>query len=552
MSGSHDWPNSMNKFFSLLPSSATDGSFSSDDVARPRAQKIPSPRAELVNEFLSPYEAMVDDLNFVRNALDSADVEYLLARSEDSSSGAVRPTLAVNDRDRDSAVAALAEACLSTVMYSKPAKATGGRHTAAKQTRLRRRGQRSHALVSSGSLGGHPNDRAFVLYRPRVSKNGTLRFGAKNGIRLEFWIHGDVDIHLPNGNAVTRASLPCGEARLATVERFGSTWPTLVGMWDSLAADIDFPIDIVFSWVDGTDQEWQRARAAKMQSYVVGEGDDHEARFRQINELKYAMRSVHLFAPWIRNIVVVTDSPRPEWLADHPRVRVLPSSEFFADPSVLPTYNSHAVESQLHRISGLSEHFIYSNDDMFFGREVSPQSFFTSGGVSRFIESHTRIGLGEPNPSRSGFENAARVNRALLLQKFGCMISRNLEHAPAPLRRSVIERLESEFPEDFRRTASARFRSATDISVTNSLYHFYALMTGFAVPQESLRVNYVDTTAREGIDALRPLLRKRDYDFFCLNDGSFPEISAKERVHAVTAFLEDYFPIPAPWEQDSR
>ena len=39
---------------------------------------------------------------------------------------------------------------------------------------------------------------------------------------------------------------------------------------------------------------------------------------------------------------------------------------------VLPTHNSHAVESQLHHIPGIAEHFLYSNDDMFFGRPLQP------------------------------------------------------------------------------------------------------------------------------------------------------------------------------------
>src|SRR5690606_33028462 len=152
------------------------------------------------------------------------------------------------------------------------------------------------------------------------------------------------------------------------------------------------------------------------------------------------------------------------------------SEEFFADPSVLPTHNSHAVECQLHRVDGLSEYFLYSNDDMFFGRPVRPEMFFSPGGVTRFIEARTRIGLGPPDPERSGYENAARVNRALLKERFGKVTTRHLEHAATPMRRSVAYELEREFPEEFARTAAARFRSATDISVTNSLYHYYALM----------------------------------------------------------------------------
>jgi hypothetical protein len=207
------------------------------------------------------------------------------------------------------------------------------------------------------------------------------------------------------------------------------------------------------------------------------------------------------------------------------------------------------VETQLHHIPGLAEHFLYSNDDMFFGRALSPTMFFSPGGVTKFIEAGTRIGLGPNNPERSGFENAARVNRQLLWEKFGKIITRHLEHTAAPLRKSLLTELEHEFPQDFARTQASRFRASTDISVTNSLYHYYALMTGRAVQNESAKVLYVDTTLRSGLAKLPKLLKKRKFDFFCLNDGSFPEVSAQERACAVGEFLESYFPVPAPWER---
>ena len=126
-------------------------------------------------------------------------------------------------------------------------------------------------------------------------------------------------------------------------------------MFDAQASDITFDIDMVFSWVDGNDPEFQKRRAERMKDVVVGEGDDSEARFRQIDELKYALRSVYLFAPWVRRIFIVTDSPKPAWLADHPAVTFVRSEEFFTDPDALPTHNSQAVESQLQHIPGLSD-----------------------------------------------------------------------------------------------------------------------------------------------------------------------------------------------------
>ena len=73
-------------------------------------------------------------------------------------------------------------------------------------------------------------------------------------------------------------------------------------------------------------------------------------------------------------------------------------------------------------------------------------------------------------------------------------------------------------------------------------------MTGRAVVQERAKVKYIETTLANAAGEMESLLRNRDYDFFCLNDGSAPEISIEERLSAVLAFLNSYYPIPAPWE----
>src|ERR1700733_823315 len=146
--------------------------------------------------------------------------------------------------------------------------------------------------------------------------------------------------------------------------------------------------DVVFSWVDGTDPAFLSSRAGRLDRARLGTGDDADARTRQIDELRYALRSVDQNAPWVRRIFIATDTRLPGWLmADHPKITVVRASEHFSDPAALPTFNSHAVESQLHHIDGLAEHFLYCNDDMFFGRPVAPSVFFTPAGISRFIES---------------------------------------------------------------------------------------------------------------------------------------------------------------------
>ncbi|MFI5085233.1 MAG: stealth family protein [Actinomycetales bacterium] len=485
-------------------------------------------RYALLNRDSTPNQAMVADLLFIRAALERADLDYLLVRGNDE-----RPVIAVDWKNRRALREALVEACANEPFYAMTVDAR----------------KKSSLLVADGELARNRKSRILRLYRPRLEPDGGLAYGASAGVQLELWSFEGDQLVLPMENSLTRRTLLAQDAVRGTVERYGLRWPTIENMFADHASDIRFDIDLVFSWVDGSSPEYLAARKARMAGVVVGEGDDHEARFRQIDELKYALRSVYMFAPWIRRIFIATDSPAPVWLADHPAVTIVRSEEFFADPSVLPTHNSQAVECQLHHIEGLSEHFLYSNDDMFFGRPVAPDMFFTPGGITKFIEAETRIGLGENAAERSGFENAARVNRRLLWNRFGRITTRHLEHAATPLRRSVMAEMEREFPAEFTATAASTFRAEDNISVTNSLYHYYGLLTGRATVQTRAKVKYVDTTARSGLTYLASLLRKRQADFFCLNDGSFPEVAADERAALVTDFLQRYFPLTAPWEK---
>lgn len=476
---------------------------------------------------LAPHEAMVADLLFIRQVLDEHGIEFLLVRGNDK-----RPVLALDLSLRPVLEAALAAACANEPFYA--------RSVDTKKTTV---------LVADGVLAASPATRIVRLFRPRVEPVGGLFYGSNWGVQLEFWEFTPEHIRLPVENSLTRRTVDHRDATRSSTELHGTSWPTIENMFIDHVFDVRFDIDMVFSWVDGSSAGYQEARSTLEADAVLGEGDRHEARYRQIEELKYALRSVHMFAPWVRRIFIATDSPTPAWLAEHPKVVLVRSVDHFADPTVLPTHNSMAVESQLHHIEGLSEHFLYSNDDMFFGRPVSPDLFFTAGGITRFVLSPTRIGLGESESARSGFENSARVNRRLLWERFGAFTTHHLEHNAAPLRRSVLAELNAEFPAEFAATAASTFRAADNISVTNSLYHYYALLTGRAVAHKDGRGIYVDTAATSGLAELPRILSQRHADFICLNDGSTGDATAEQRRELVTGFLEKYYPFKAPWEK---
>lgn len=481
----------------------------------------------LIHDDLTPEQAQVDDLTLIAEALAAAGIDPLLVRHDRRT-----PVVVVDAGESSAAHRALTELARSEPLYVKPKGASTLLATDLPELETRA-------------------PWSMRVFRPRVTSNGALRYGLAEAVRVEAWRTEDGTVYAPHPTALTRRVFAEADLTPATVTRFGRTWRTIEGMFDPQPGEVTDEIDMVFSWVDGSSSTFQRQRAAQLEEYVVGDGDDGPARYRHVDELRYALRSVHMYAPWVRRIFIATDSPRPAWLAEHPKVTLVRSEEFFADPSVLPTHNSHAVEAQLHRIEGLAEHFLYSNDDMFFGRPVAPEMFFTAGGLSKFVECAIRIGSGPTRVERSGHDNALRVNRALLRERFGRTILRDLEHCAAPLRRSVAAELEREFADDFARTAASRFRSATDISVTNSLYHYYALMTGRAVSTAEPRVRYVQTTLASSLRAMQRLERRRDADMFCLNDGGETEVPEELRVTLLRDTLERMFPVHAPWERDA-
>lgn len=108
------------------------------------------------------------------------------------------------------------------------------------------------------------------------------------------------------------------------------------------------------------------------------DADISASRFADNEELKYSLRSVEKHAPWVRNIVIVTNGQLPSWLnLDNPRLKIVTHEELFLNKSHLPTFSSPAIEAHLHRIPGLSPKFIYLNDDVMFADDVWPDDFYT-------------------------------------------------------------------------------------------------------------------------------------------------------------------------------
>jgi len=490
----------------------------------------------------TPIEVWRRNLEIVTAILTAAGIDFFAVPGF----SLTRPVLGVDAVDRQRVCTALAMLCEST----------GGRlsvpEPAFRESEL---GLNRPEWARRADMGDVPLVRADWLW---TDAGRDLVFGADYGCDVEFWGDtGDGHLLAPRHNRISpvvrrdgaRVSAP---GRLFTVMGSGAheSLPQVATRTEFSRPGPDhvgFPVDVVYTWVDGADHGWIRRRAEADQSPYHAESDN-DARYLDREELRFSLRSLHLNAPWVRHVYLVTDQQRPDWLdAEAPGITVVDHRDLFDDPDCLPTFNSHAIETQLHRIEGLSEHFLYFNDDMFVGRPIGPQLFFEPNGLAKFFPAQTFIGMDPVSLADTPPNAAFKNDRALIEQTFGRTISRMMKHVPYPLQRTVLAEMAKEFDADMARTARSAFRNVTDVS-TVTLQHYYAYLSGRAVAGQAQDA-YVELGMPDVAERLELLLELRDRETFCINDAGLPAEVAEERSMMMRRFLESYFPVASPWER---
>ena len=135
-------------------------------------------------------------------------------------------------------------------------------------------------------------------------------------------------------------------------------------------------IDFVVTWLDSSDPEWQR----QYKYYKEKEtGRQEAARYRNLDIFRYWFRAVEQYAPWVNKVFLVTNGTFPKWInEEHPKLVLVRHSDYIPS-EFLPTFNSCTIELFMHKIKGLSEQFVYFNDDVFLNAPVLPETFFRDG-----------------------------------------------------------------------------------------------------------------------------------------------------------------------------
>lgn len=297
----------------------------------------------------------------------------------------------------------------------------------------------------------------------------------------------------------------------------------------------DAGIDAVYTWVDGSRPDY-RALLARHAGRPV---DLNPERFRDPYDLlRHSLRSLERHAPWVRNVYLFTCRPQvPAWLnRDHPRLRVVHHDEVGAPAGVLPTFNSNVIESLLHLLPGISDRFLYLNDDYFLGADVAPGDFFLPDGRLRVFGTV----LGE----RLRFRTYEWHLISLGL----------LEHGPILIDRREWAAMQAEAAADVAELHRHRFRQPTDLR-PDRLYRWHLLSRcrERAVAEPCWR--YLRYSAFHKIKpgparqrAALARLEARRPKFICLNDDLGPEPDPAV-VAEVRAFLGRMYPQSSSYER---
>ena len=318
-------------------------------------------------------------------------------------------------------------------------------------------------------------------------------------------------------------------------------------------------IDLVYLWVDGNDPEWlARKNAFLPADKQVDPQAAGECRYAENDELRYSLRSVELYAPWVRRIYIVTDDQTPAWLdTSNPRIRVVSHREIMP-AEILPVFNSTVIELFLARIPGLSEHFLYANDDMFFSAPVDPGFFFDARGLP--IVRLKKQSL-KRHPDDIYCYTILRMQE-LVKKRYGKCTPLAPHHNVDAYRRSDYLECCDVFQEALAENLRSRFRSFGDWQ--RSLVHYYALEEGRASLRRVNRYNKLHNPLRLlcaafgsgcGSDSrcipayvpdIESVMRKYDPSLFCLNDDA--RMTDEDRAR-VREFLKARFPRKSSFEK---
>lgn len=312
-----------------------------------------------------------------------------------------------------------------------------------------------------------------------------------------------------------------------------------------------YPVDIVYAWCDGSEEKLRKERCywSKKLNITYTESN-FEYQWNDNEELKYSIRSIEKYAPWIRNIYIITNNQAPKWLINYnndrtknlPKIKIVDVSEIMPKES-LPTFNSQAIETCIPNIRGLSEHFLYACDDMFFNGPVE-KSFFFDEENKPIVRLQSKIS--SKTLAKSQYARTIVTAQNKINKKFKKLYLHAPHHCIDAYTKTLFVKCINDFKEEFTSTMFHKFREENSIQRAIILYR--ALAKNDAKMRLTKLFNIINRDSK-CIALTKPkkikYLNNKSIKLFCINDDSH---ATKDERMQFKKFLENKFPSKSIYE----
>lgn len=231
---------------------------------------------------------------------------------------------------------------------------------------------------------------------------------------------------------------------------------------------------MVYCWCDGNDLSFIERKNLYLKKEKKQYNNDAVGnhRFSDNDELRYSLRSLTMYAPWINHVYIVTDRQIPKWLnKDCKKVTIIDHSQIMPK-EIIPCFSASVIERYIVNIPNLSEHFLYGNDDMFFGQPITPNFFFREEQkpiiFAKVYEKFSHIdSMDDFNKKYKLVSSWMKTNMnswEMLYKKYGERKFLVLAHTIDAYTKSLFREVLEKYEEEFQKTLHMRFREESGIS----------------------------------------------------------------------------------------
>lgn len=327
-------------------------------------------------------------------------------------------------------------------------------------------------------------------------------------------------------------------------------------------------IDFVIIWVDGSDESWLKEKNEYSPKKI--DITNSSIRYRDYGILKYWFRGIEKYTPWVNKIHFVTWGHIPQWLdTTNPKLNIVNHKDYIPK-KYLPTFSSHPIELNIHRIKGLSEKFVYFNDDMFILDKIEPTYFFNKElPTDIWVEdilvmdqtsdlNFSHILVNDAKVINTHFNKRACVKKypfKYINLKYGKTNWKNIlqyswrnispryfNHTPNAFLKSTFEEVWQKEPELLDSVCQNKFRSSDDIN--QYVMKAWQIYSGKFTPKSHNKFGGCITLS-DDIDL--DVIKQRKYETLCINDGEVKDFD-KVQKNLIAAF-EQILPEKSSFEK---